>query len=140
MSPPKRAPAKSRGSKPAKAKRTAAKQAKPSAAPRARSKTRALAVPDAVRSEPIGKWRPSYPAINPLAMLEPLRRQIADRQIALVSMALDWHPARILVSQQAAFWEGFAHAARTPEPTARKGRRKPVGKRTAAHGPKSTAH
>lgn len=74
--------------------------------PPGRSKTQALAMTDAVRrGEPLVRARPT----NPLAVFEPLRKAVIDRQIALIDMAITWSPAHVIVSQQAAFWEGFAH-------------------------------
>lgn len=59
---------------------------------------------DAVRrGEPLVRAHPT----NPLAAFEPLRRAVVDRQIALLDMAITWSPAHVIVSQQAAFWEGF---------------------------------
>lgn len=72
---------------------------------RRRTKTQALAVADAVRREPLAKTR----LANQLAALEPLRRTILDRQIALLDLAMTWSPVHIIVDQQAAFWVGFTH-------------------------------
>lgn len=88
-----------------KAKSTSNKSNKP----RRRTKTRALAVSDAVLREAVGSTQ--FP--NPLQVFEPLRRSVVDRQIAIFGMVMAWSPARIIANQQAAFWEGFVGAAPT---------------------------
>ena len=91
---------------------------------RRRTKTRALAVSDAVLREAVGGAR----LPNPLQVFEPLRKTIVDRQIAFLGMVMAWSPARIIVNQQAAFWEGVANDAgsarvQSPEP-ARKAKKR----------------
>lgn len=99
----KRAPRKTATKKIA-AKRKPAAAKKPA---RGRAKTRALAFSESVvREAP----RPAMFA-NPFAVLEAM---------------LAWSPARILATQQAAFWEGFAGGSSAPSPA----RRKRAAKRT----------
>lgn len=88
-----------------------------------RAKTKALAIGDAVRRQALR----GAGLANPLAILEPLRQSMVERQIALVGAAMTWSPAHILVSQQAAFWDGFTDAA-----AKRSLRQKPASKRTRA--------
>lgn len=56
-----------------------------------------------------------------LSLFEPLRRSVLDNQMALLGAMVAWSPARLLVNQQAAFWEGFAAPSATPRKPARKG-------------------
>lgn len=106
------------------AARRSTKVGKPKAAkstPRRAAKTKALAVTEAVRREPLVRARLE----NPLAAFEPLRRAVIDRQIAFLDMAMTWSPAHIIVGQQAAFWDGFVRdGAKSPS------RAKPARKRT----------
>ena len=81
--------------KPARRKSVAAK----APARRRRASTKALAIGDAVRREAIG---PS----------------VLDRQLAVLEAMMAWSPARMLLNQQVAFWEGFA--APSDAPPARK--------------------
>ena len=78
---------------------------------RRRPRTKALAISDAVRRESIG----------PSAF---------DRQLAVLETLMAWSPARMLINQQAAFWEGFI----TPTATQRAPARKRVKKRVAKRG------
>lgn len=97
--PPRKKPA---PRKPA-SKKTVATRKPPAAKKpaRRRAKTRALAISDAVvREAP----RPAMFA-NPFAVLEAM---------------LAWSPARMLATQQAAFWEGFAGGSGAPPPAQRK--------------------
>ena len=72
-------------------KAVARKPAAPRPRARPRTQTKALAVTDAVRRQPL---------------TAPL-----DRQLALVRAIVAWSPINMLVGQQAAFWEGFADRA-----------------------------
>lgn len=90
-----------------------------SSAPRRPSKVKALAISDAVRREP----HSSRQLVSPLAILEPLRRRLVEQQIELLGAALTWSPAHIIISQQAAFWDGFVTGAAKP-PLRGKPRRK----------------
>jgi hypothetical protein len=92
--------------KPARRKSVAAK---PSA--RRRTRTKALAISDPVRRETIG-------------------RSVLDRQLAAFEAFMAWSPARMLLNQQVAFWEGFS----TPTATRRAPARKRVKKRAAKRG------
>jgi len=91
---------------------------------RSRAKSQPLAVTDAVKREPLRKARR---LADPLAVLEPLGRSLLDRQVAVLEAAFAWSPARVFVNQQAAFWEGFVGAARSPA-----GSRQPKRKRARA--------
>jgi hypothetical protein len=88
-------------------KSTAAKRPQPR-----RAKIKALAIGDTVRRE----------AIKPSAV---------DRQLAVIEALMAWSPARMLINQQAAFWEGFS----TPTDAQPSGQRTPSRKRVK----KSTA-
>jgi len=91
-----------------------------------RAKTRALALAGAaIRQEPLR----SDLLASPLAMIEPLRRSIIERQIALLDAAIAWSPARWMIHQQAAFWDGLVASDRTPTLPAK---RKPLRKRVRA--------
>ena len=79
--------------------RRKAKAAKPPA--RRSSKTKALAISDPVKREALG---PS----------------MFDSQLALLGALAAWSPVQILVSQQAAFWEGFAGPSSAPRASKRK--------------------
>jgi hypothetical protein len=92
--------------KPVRRKSVAAKSPR-----RRRPSTKALAISDAVRRESIG----------PSAF---------DRQLAVLETLMAWSPARMLINQQAAFWEGFI----TPTATQRAPARKRVKKRAAKRG------
>ena len=83
--------------------------AKPSA--HRRASTKALAISDAVRRESIG-------------------RSAFDRQLAVLETLMAWTPARMLLNQQVAFWEGFS----APTATRRAPARKRVKKRAAKRG------
>ena len=92
--------------KPVRRKSVAAKSPR-----RRRPSTKALAISDAVRHESIGS-------------------SAFDRQLAVLETLMAWSPARMLVNQQAAFWEGFiAPTATRPAPA-----RKRVQKRAAKRG------
>lgn len=91
--------------KPARRKPTTA--AKPA---RRRTKTQALAIADPVRREA-------------------LRRTVLDSQFAVLEALMAWSPARVLVNQQAAFWEGFAAPSATARGSVRKRPRKSATKR-----------
>lgn len=78
---------------------------------RRRPSTKALAISDPVRRESIG-------------------RSVFDRQLAVLETLMAWSPARMLVNQQAAFWEGFI----APTATRRAPARKRVQKRAAKRG------
>ena len=78
---------------------------------RRRPSTKALAISDAVRRESIG-------------------RSAFDRQLAVLETLMAWSPARMLLNQQAAFWEGFI----APTATQRTPARKRVKKRAAKRG------
>ncbi len=118
MPPRKRPSATRRPAKAGASKPIAAKASK--RAPRRRAKTQALAVAETVRREPLRH----VAIINPLAALEPLGRRVMERQIALLGMAMAWSPAHVIVSQQAAFWEGFVGDA------GKGAQRKPARKRS----------
>jgi hypothetical protein len=92
--------------KPVRRKSVAAKSPR-----RRRPSTKALAIGDAVRREPLG-------------------RSVLDRQLAVLEAMMAWSPARMLVNQQAAFWEGFI----APTETRRAPARKRVQKRKAKRG------
>jgi hypothetical protein len=79
--------------------RRKAKVAKPPA--RRSPKTKALAISDPVKREAPG---PS----------------MFDSQLALFGALAAWSPARILASQQAAFWEGFTSLSSAPPASKRK--------------------
>lgn len=97
--------------------------------PRRRATTQPLALADAaIRREPLRAA--SLPA-NPLTLLEPIRRAMVDRQVALLGAAMTWNPAHILVSQQAAFWGGFTSEGTKSAP--RKRTPAPKRKRAAKH-------
>jgi hypothetical protein len=81
--------------------RRSTKSTKPPA--RRSAKTKALAISDPVKREA-------------------LRRSVLDSQFAVLEAIMAWSPARLLVNQQAAFWEGFS--ATSAEPRARVGKRK----------------
>lgn len=54
-----------------------------------------------------------------LAIAEPVKRQAQAQsalgsQMALLDALAAWSPMQILVSQQAAFWEGFTDPSRAP--------------------------
>jgi hypothetical protein len=66
---------------------------------RRRTRTKALAISDPVRHETVA-------------------RSVLDRQLAVIEAMMAWSPARMLLNQQAAFWEGFA--APSDAPPARK--------------------
>lgn len=105
-------------------KRTPRKPATPfRSAPRRRSKTKALAISDAIRREPLAGQR----LLNPLSMLEPLRQRIVEQQIEFLGAALVWSPAHVIIGQQAAFWDGFVGGTRNVPP-----RGKPQRKRAKA--------
>jgi hypothetical protein len=79
---------------------------------RRRTRTKALAIGDAVRREAIG-------------------HSVLDRQLAVFEAMMAWSPARMLLNQQAAFWEGFAGPLeaqparkRAPKRTAKTGKRR----------------
>ena len=78
---------------------------------RRRASTKALAIGDAVRRETLG-------------------HSVLDRQLAVLEAMMAWSPARMLLNQQAAFWEGFS----APEVTRRAPPRKRVQKRAAKRG------
>jgi hypothetical protein len=133
----KQRPAKSRAAKPTAAKRPKAASRGPTkTGAKTGAKTRALSVSDAVLREPAAGTRPVDPLtlMNPLAVFEPLRREVADRQTALVSMVLAWSPARMLINQQAAFWQAFAQDAPAPARASRTKSARKAGKRGAARG------
>ncbi|MCZ7593623.1 MAG: hypothetical protein M5U16_00940 [Hyphomicrobium sp.] len=97
--------------------------AKPST--RQRTKIKALAVNDAVKRE-----APRRSMLdNQLSLFEPLRRSVLDNQMALLGAMMTWSPARLLVNQQAAFWEGFAAPSAAQGPSVRKRTAKSVAKR-----------
>ena len=79
--------------------RRKAKAGKPPARPS--SKTQALAISDPVKRE----------APDP---------SMFDSQLALLGALAAWLPARILASQQAAFWEGFTSLSSAPRASKRK--------------------
>jgi hypothetical protein len=85
---------------------------------RRRSSTKALAIGDAVRRETLGR-----------SMLD-RQLSVLDRQLAVFEAMMAWSPARMLLNQQAAFWEGFS----APEVTRRAPPRKRVQKRAAKRG------
>jgi hypothetical protein len=92
---------------PPRSKQTARRTSKPAtkSVPKKvrRTNTKALAVSDAVLREPLQPAK----LINPLTLLEPLRRAVIDRQIEFFAVAMAWSPAHIIVKQQAAFWDAF---------------------------------
>ena len=93
-------------------KKTVRRKSAPAKAPaRRRTRTKALAIGDAVRRETIG-------------------RSVLDRQLAVLETLMAWSPARMLINQQAAFWEGFI----APTATRRAPARKRVQKRAAKRG------
>jgi len=69
------------------------------------SKSRALAISDPVKREA-------------------LRRSVLDSQFAVLEAIMAWSPARLLVNQQAAFWEGFSAPSAAPRASKRKRRAK----------------
>ena len=77
---------------------------------RRRPSTKALAISDAVRREALG-------------------RSVLDRQLAVLETLMAWSPARMLVNQQAAFWEGFIAPTATQRAPARKRAQKRKAKR-----------
>ncbi len=117
--PPQKRSAAHRSTKPRSAKATfpARKSAR---SQRRRTKTQALALSDAVLRETVGSTH--FP--NPMQAFEPLRKTIVDRQIAFFGMVMAWSPARIIVNQQAAFWEAVANDAGNDRERSRKPARK----------------
>jgi hypothetical protein len=81
---------------------TAAKKPAPKARKRVSAKTKALAVPDAIVREEL-----------------PARPVIGNHQDLLHAM-LSWSPMNVLVTQQAAFWEGFMGSAQAERADSRK--------------------
>ena len=88
--------------------RRRAKSAKPPA--RRSSKSKALAISDPVKREA-------------------LQRSVLDSQFAVLEAIMAWSPARLLVSQQAAFWEGFNALSPAPRASAKKRRATRAAKR-----------
>ncbi len=82
--------------------RRTTKSTKPPA--RRSSKTKALAISDPVKREA-------------------LRRSVLDSQFAVLEAIMAWSPARLLVNQQAAFWEGFSAPSSAPRAGASKRKR-----------------
>lgn len=94
---------------------------------RRRPKTQPLSITDTVRRGPA----PGAALANPLQALEPLRRSVMDRHAALVSLAMAWSPAHVLIDQHAAFWAGVASANKPMAAAARRAgnrRRKASGR------------
>jgi hypothetical protein len=101
--------------------RRTVKAAKPRT--RSRAKTRALAITaDAVMREPLA----SSLLGSQLALFEPLRRSVVESQLALLGALAAWSPARLLINQHAAFWEGFSE----PSPLRNGARKRAAKKRT----------
>ena len=112
------------GSAPASTKkpRVAAKGA------RKRAASKPLAVTERILREPVQ----GTPMLNPMTVLEPLRRQMVDRQIAWFGIVMAFSPAHVIADQQAAFWKGVVGEAPTGDP--------PRRKRTDTKKPKRTDH
>lgn len=88
-------------------KKTASRKvAPPKARPRASPKAKALAITVPVKREAITS------------------RPLVDSQLALLSAMMAWNPARIVINQQAAFWEVFAAPLATKAPAEGKSRRR----------------
>lgn len=88
-------------------KKTASRKVAPSKArPRASPKAKALAITAPVKREAITS------------------RTLVDSQMALLSAMMAWNPARIVINQQAAFWECFAAPSATKVPAGGKSRRR----------------
>jgi hypothetical protein len=65
-----------------------------------------------------------------LALLEPLQRSVLDSQLAILGAMAAWSPARLLINQQAAFWEGLVEPSTPP----RNGTRKRAAKKRTRRG------
>ena len=63
-------------------------------------------------------------AISDPVKREALRRSVLDSQFAVLEAIMAWSPARLLVNQQAAFWEGFSAPSAAPRASKRKRRAK----------------
>lgn len=90
-------------------KKTASRKvAPPKARPRAsaKAKAKALAITAPVKREAVTS------------------RTLVDSQMALLSAMMAWNPARIVINQQAAFWECFAAPSVTKVPAGGKSRRR----------------
>ena len=84
------------------------------------SRTKALALSEAVLREPFQS--PAF--VNPLAIFEPLRRAMIDRQMELIAVFMAWSPPSIIAKQQAAFWQAFTSGpARQQTPRKRTAKR-----------------
>lgn len=81
--------------------------------------------------QPAAKKAARRAKAQPLAIAEAVKREtprgsVFDRQLAIIETLLAWTPARMLASQQAAFWQGFAGGDEDAP-----GKRKPTRKRAA---------
>ncbi|MEO8420882.1 MAG: hypothetical protein ABI457_06780 [Hyphomicrobium sp.] len=81
----------------------AVKSAKRKAKP---AKTRALSVKDAVMREELPAWSAMAAAQH--------------AQNGLLHAMLTWSPVSLIVSQQAAFWEGYTRSAKVDRPSTQK--------------------
>jgi hypothetical protein len=63
-------------------------------------------------------------AISDPVKREALRRSVLDSQFAVLEAIMAWSPARLLVNQQAAFWEGFSAPSAAPRTGASKRKRR----------------
>jgi hypothetical protein len=65
------------------------------------------------------------PKTKALAISDPVKREapgpsMFDSQLALLGVLAAWSPVQVLVSQQAAFWEGVAGSSSAPSASNRK--------------------